>query len=327
MSYIDSRLINLNSDDAIRLNGTKLSNVEFNFSNVLKEEKDIIFSSGGVSNASFAFSFYNINERNNGLAWNIEPENLYNITGAFSINVGMYNMTSFLKELQTQFNISLVGESVLDQFGNQITVACSFNSTTGKIRFLFNSNLLVGFYNNQPYLTNSMMFVLGFNIAYGDTGYDIQDFSPPYPANLLGIKKINIYSSALANTSLDSKTKANNDLVRSINVDVAPYGLISFANTTGIYGRFKNKRINNIDIRLLDENENYIDFNNIGWAMSIQIIMTKKLLIQDNYFDINSLANLNLPKENPQTINKNEKQDSLELLNEIKNDLDLLTYN
>lgn len=324
MSYIDSRLINLNSNDAGKLNGTMLSNVVFNFANVLKEENDIIFSNGGISTASFAFSMYNINSTNRNLAWNITPLNLYNIQGHFTIGIGMYNMTSFLNELQAQFNANLVGEAVLDEFNNQITVTCSFLPTTGKIRFLFNSTVDVSFFNNESYATNSMMNILGFNIDYGVSDLYTTDFSPPYPANLLGVKNINVLSSALANTSLDSKSMTNNNLVRSINVDVPPYNLISFANTTGIYGRLKNKVISNIDIQLLDEYGNFIDFNNIGWCISIQIMMTRKLQIVDTFFDRNYLANLTKLPVSKENIKENH--DNLEILNAIKNDLDLLTY-
>jgi hypothetical protein len=333
MSYIDSRLINLNSSDAIRLNDTKLSNVQFNFSNVLKEEKDIIFSSGGVSNASFCFSFYNINDTNNAFDIAITPATKSTYTYNVDIAKGMYNATSLLKYIQNDLNAQMAYDGLTDADGVQMYSQFNYFSATGRFEIIILPTTYTSYKQllfDKVLQPNTVFYTLGLIDKY-TTGSEIATYDPSYLSNylinMLGVKKINVYSSALANTSLDSKTKSNNDLVRSINVDVPPYGLISFSNSTGIYGKFKNKRINNIDIRLLDENENFIDFNNVDWVMSIQIIMTKKLIIQDNYFDRNTLANLSLPKENQQTINKNEKQDSVDLLNQIKNDLDLLTYN
>ncbi len=53
-------LINLNSEDAIKNNGSFLSDVLFNFPLVLDQQKDILFVEGGVYNCSIPVSFYNI---------------------------------------------------------------------------------------------------------------------------------------------------------------------------------------------------------------------------------------------------------------------------
>jgi len=333
MSYIDSKLINLNSNDATQLNGTKLSNMLFNFSNVLKEEKDTIFASGGVSTASFCFSFYNINDTNNVFDIAITPAT--KSTSVFSVSIanGMYNATSLLKYIQNDLNAQLAYDVITDADGVQIYSQFNYFSTTGR----FEMNILPTTYATYKQLLfdkvlqpNTVFYTLGLIDKY-TTGSEIAFYDPSYLSNylvnMLGIKNINVYSNALANTSMDSKTKANNNLVRSINVDVAPYGLISFQNQTGIYGGFKNKRINNIDIQLLDENNNYIDFNNVGWVMSIQIITTKKLFIQDNTFDRNYLAKLQKEGLKQTIINKNANLDSVEILDKIRTDLDLLTYN
>ena len=339
MSYIDSKLINLNSDDGKQLNGTMLSNMLFSFSNALKEEKDNIVVCGGVSNASFCFSFYNINQTNNSFAYAIlisDVGQLY--LPFFTIPVGMYNVNTLISTLTSSLNSSLVSSGIVNSVGGQITSSFTFNSLTGLITVNFSSpngsTVFFTFYydNDYPETSNTIHKIWGI-IGYTDGIGVISTITwsnstvAYYPVNLLGNKKINVYSNALANTSMDSKTKSNNNLVRSINVDVPPFSLISFINTTGIYGVFKNKRFNNIDIQLLDENGNFIDFLNIGWTMSIQIITTKKLQVQDNTFDRNYLANIENPRTKQKDISKNEKLDTVEILDKIRTDLDLLTYN
>ena len=65
MVYQDNRIITLNSQDGEKLNGTYLSNVQFNFSGLLKEDKNQISSYVTVLNAQIPVSFYIIDETNN----------------------------------------------------------------------------------------------------------------------------------------------------------------------------------------------------------------------------------------------------------------------
>ena len=65
MVYQDNRIITLNSQDGDKLNGTYLSNIHFNFSGLLKDEKNLIRSYITVLNAQIPVSFYIIDETNN----------------------------------------------------------------------------------------------------------------------------------------------------------------------------------------------------------------------------------------------------------------------
>ena len=65
MVYQDNRLITLNSQDGEKVNGTYLSNINFNFSGLLKEDKNLIRSYVTVLNAQIPVSFYIIDETNN----------------------------------------------------------------------------------------------------------------------------------------------------------------------------------------------------------------------------------------------------------------------
>ena len=65
MVYQDNRIITLNSQDGEKLNGTYLSNIHFNFSGLLKDEKNLLRSYVTVLNAQIPVSFYIIDETNN----------------------------------------------------------------------------------------------------------------------------------------------------------------------------------------------------------------------------------------------------------------------
>ena len=68
---VDSRLINLNSKDAVKNNGAKLSDVYFKFRNLFREDEDVYYITCGVLNAQIPVSFYNINVNNQTLVYTV----------------------------------------------------------------------------------------------------------------------------------------------------------------------------------------------------------------------------------------------------------------
>jgi hypothetical protein len=50
---------------------------------------------------------------------------------------------------------------------------------------------------------------------------------------------------------------------------------------------FKNYELNSIDITITDDKNNYIDFNNVDWSMTLQIDITNEIVENiDNLHDI-----------------------------------------
>jgi hypothetical protein len=110
-----------------------------------------------------------------------------------------------------------------------------------------------------------MFSVLGFDI---DTDYTITStLQLPYQMNLLGIKKLYIFSSALANFSYDSGSLTESNLVQSITVNDSQFGVVSYLNQFDSYGRLRASKINEVDVQLRDENNALIDFNGIEWTI------------------------------------------------------------
>ena len=62
----EKRLISLNSNNATRYNnGSYLSDVVFDFANILSPEDSIVYTECGVGNAEIPATFYNIDITNN----------------------------------------------------------------------------------------------------------------------------------------------------------------------------------------------------------------------------------------------------------------------
>ncbi len=65
MVYQENRLITLNSKDGEKINGTYLSNINFNFSGLLQDDIYLVRTYITVLNAQFPVSFYIIDDNNN----------------------------------------------------------------------------------------------------------------------------------------------------------------------------------------------------------------------------------------------------------------------
>jgi hypothetical protein len=107
-TYTETMLINLNGANAIQNNGSFLSNVYFNFKNVIQDVDNLLEVEISVANAQIPFSFYNVNVYNNVLAidYNGTP---YTLT----LTRGNYNATNLISEIQTQFiNAGITGTTI-----------------------------------------------------------------------------------------------------------------------------------------------------------------------------------------------------------------------
>ena len=270
----ERRLINLNSEDAtFKNNGTFLSDVVFAFSNILKEERNIIYVEGGVLNAQIPVSFYAVNYSNHILYYSLNST-IFSIT----IPVGNYNFTTFSSAIVAQF------------LANGHTFTVTINQTTGIITF----TCLTGTLDYFQELDSTSWRVLGFAGGSGDFNAISNVITPPFLLNLLGVKKLKIFCESFSVSSCDSKNYSTSTLIDTISVDVPSYGQLNYANITGEYGRLKRKEINNIDIQIKDENNNLINFNNTDWSITLAIIIFRKVEIVNTDLQplINSLGNI-----------------------------------
>lgn len=275
----EKKLINLNSEDAESINGSFKSNLLFNFSNVLTEQKDIIFVEGGIYQASIPASFYATNYTNNVLYYIIF--NGTYTTYSITIPVGNYNFTSYASACTSQFLL------------NGHNIILTINKNNGILTFTYTPTGGESLYSFQE-LGSTSWLINGFSTGSGDFLATTNTITPLYPLNLLGIKKIKIFSDTFGVSSVDSKRFQTSNLLDTFNVDVPAYSLILHSNSDGTYGRINKKVINQIDIQLKDEKNDYINFNNVDFSITMCLIIYRKLNIYD--------TNLETLKEINQTL-------------------------
>lgn len=269
MSYdiCDMRLINLNSSNAVQNNGAFLSDVRFDFKNVLQQSDEIDYVTVGVLNAQIPVSFYTINHTNDTLYFNVNG----GATKQLNVTRGNYNSNALIDQFSSQFT----------------TLGYTFVITTSRINGVMT---FANAGNTFTFYGTSLIFpILGF-IAGTNYNSTLSNIVATYPLNLLGIKRLKINSAALCTNNFDSVHMGISSNMASIPVNAPSFGLIDYVNSSNAFPVLSLNDITYIDIQICDENENYINFNGINWTLTIQLNIYKKVKKVDTKLDYNKVA-------------------------------------
>lgn len=248
----ESRLININSANAlIKNNGTYNSDVVFKFPGLVRPEQHITSVQFQILDAQLPVSFYNINYTNNTLNYQISSVN-YTITAT----PGNYNFNSLATQLIAKF------------LANGHTFTITINKQTGII-------ILATPATNFILQVSSMFAVLGLLLS----NHTSSSFSltADYPLNLLGITKIKIQSVNLNTYNVDSSNNGNSNNIGLIPVDQPSFGLIVYENKSITKFILRDNRVDEIDLQILDQNNNLINFNNLDWNLTILIETNREI--------------------------------------------------
>lgn len=262
--YFTSNIKNDNKD-VILLNGEMKSNIKFNIPNFLEYDKNVIYRTIKINHCEIPYSFYIINNNNNKIIIN-------NIT--FTIEIGNYNAYT----LKEYINNLLVE--------NSINAELELNTSNGKFKLI--SNTFISINSSTSY----KIFGLDKNTNYNgifnniDNKYYI-NFS--YPCDTSGISNIHIKT----NIMTKNLNVYNNDshILKSISVNVSPFGIINYMNSNSSNEFIiRNRETDYLQIQLLDNEGNFIDFNNIDWFLCIEIKSIKEFK-NDNFDDFLTFNN------------------------------------
>jgi len=278
MVYQDNRIITLNSNDGDKFNGAYLSKINFSFSGLLKNEKNLIRSYITVLNAQFPVSFYIIDDTNNILYYTQDS-----IPKTITIPIGNYNGNQLVTLLNTSFT------------ENSSSVISTLNSSSGILSFLLTGGISYTFLS-----TSTIKSILGFDENITDTSL----IRMPYQLNLLGKKKIFINSNNLRNSSFSSKSFSCVQTIATVPVDQPPYQMINYVSVSDLEKVILyNRSLDLIDIEIVDEDNNYVNFRNINWSITLCLSVEKNDVEKTDY------GLLSIPKneENKNIIENNKK--------------------
>jgi hypothetical protein len=311
-TILEHKLITLNSRYANKINGTFNSNVIFNFKGILTDEDDIISSNICVMNAQIPVSFYCINETNN--YFQISTAGIYE---DIIIPFGNYNGNTLISTILALWAATPSG------VGNPITLTLS--SINGKLTFGYTGIFAVNF----PYYVyastsqiNYSFRILGFQ---QNTNYNVS-FAPyrllaPFPLNLLGVNRLAIRSNKLAINSFNSVSLNLGITLSTIPVDQPAFSLINYTNQTDLNkALLRVNIIDEIDINIVDEDNNLINFNNIDWTIALVLENVRVIPVKFTDTFTSLIKNSQTIKEENKELRDEEKQElkdlaDLEILN------------
>jgi hypothetical protein len=284
MVYQDNRLITLNSQDGEKLNGTYLSSIKFNFSGLLQDDIYLIRTYITVLNAQFPVSFYIIDDTNNILNYTQGG-----ISKLITIPIGNYNGNQMVKILNTGFT------------DNGSSITTTLNSNNGLLYFLISDGVSYTFLS-----TSTIKKILGFETDITSSTL----ITMPYQLNLLGKKKIFINSNNLKNSAFTSKSLSSVQTIATVPVDQPPYSMINYTSVSDLEKNILfNRSLDVLDIQIVDEDNKYINFQNIDWSITLCLTIEKNDHEKINY----SLNTLPQPTNNNIETIKKLSRDEKEL--------------
>jgi len=255
---IYSTQIYLNSSSSMLMNGTAKSYVHFYIQNAINSsKKNTIEMRVSLVNAQFPCSFYQLNNTNNTII----------INGVnYTFPNGNYNVNNFISTWY-----SVVGATWL----------LSFSSLTNKL--IFTNTTLFVFTDT---LENSLFSVIGFTPGntYSCVGSTL---SAPFCVNFSGLSRLLISSPTFSLNSKTSYDSAMGNIIASVPNNCIQNGIIYYTNYTNYKSIFKNSELSCITIQIQDDNENYVDFNNLDWSLTLQVDLVHEVI--DNLDSVNDI--------------------------------------
>ena len=246
----ESKLYNIGSQSGTKLNGTKLSYMEYFIPNFIKNDDDdnvkCIYLS--MKNAEFPNSFYLINEYNNVLCLSVlGVDTIYTLTQANS------NINNFITSLS-----SLLG----------VNYTITFDKITYKITISNPVNFFVILYEKTT--MNRFLGISNTENTSSILRSGVYSIISPFVVNFLPIQKLHLRSNTLKVESYNNYDKSN-DILLSIQNDTSFGGAIYFNNITNLRYLIDIKNLTNCDLRITDDKNRELDFCNCNWYLTFQI--------------------------------------------------------
>jgi len=298
---IESKLIVLNSSDATKLNGGMNSNVVFEFNDVMLKSNDIVYTTLAVLDAEIPASYYNVNSINNTTSITRNSVN-YDIV----VSPGNYNVLQFITEFKSRYTIATSG-----------TLAMSFDAITGKLSIQDTAfDLTINDNLSSSYIL--LGAVKGTSPTFSKTATPMNSFDSL--ANFLGITRIKLLSDTLVSRNIDSNNMTTTTVIDTLGASAGDFGLTVY-NSLGRETLLLAKRIQEIDIQVKDQFNNFIDFNFTNWNISLILNIHRQSgnNTGDGVINYQKLQKI-MRAEDILDMNKKERDDELDRISKMTDD-------
>jgi hypothetical protein len=245
MEHINSLQIFLNSRYATETIDNNTANCVYYLPVIEIPDGHSIYLS--LQNASIPYSFYSITDFDNTFTWGLTtaPSN------SFNIPAGNYNITQLLNYLS-------------GIMGTDYTL--SYSSITSKITITHSTN-------NFIIYADSFNHIIGFSKTTSTTSSG-RTVTGRDCVNLNQIRAINVEVN-FPTYNVNVAQPYNQNILATIPVFVAPFSIITYTNTNNFRTNLYVNKLDQIQIRLLDNEARLIDMNGIQYQMTLQLDCVK----------------------------------------------------
>jgi hypothetical protein len=230
----------------------------------------------------FTNSFYTVNEYNNKFIYKILGGN----TNLINIPIGFYDIDSLI----TKLNSLLSG-----------IFTFSYDSLTYKTNIIHNSNLTFILLDDG---TNTNIYELLGIDDYGFSSY-VSSYTSPYILNLISVQVLHICISNVNIKSISLKNTTKYNIIASILVTSQFGSVQTYQSNNSFEYLINDDVIPFINVIILDQDMNPVNFNNIDWFLnlSFKFIYKKELHVPLTLeqFQFNQMHDLNKNKEKEET--------------------------
>jgi hypothetical protein len=198
-----------------------------------------------LQNASIPYSFYSITANDNTFTWGLAAE--FEPEFTYYIQPGNYNITQLIDVLSTVM-------------GAAYTI--TYSSITSKILITHSSSnfrIYAGTFNHIIGFSKTTNTTSTANILYG------RDC-----VNLNQIRAINVEVN-FPTYNINVAQAYNQNIMATIPVYVAPFSIITYQNPNNFRTNLYVNKLDQIQIRLLDNEARLIDLNGINYQMTLQL--------------------------------------------------------
>lgn len=239
MSIVDKQFFSISSNAGELQNGTMKSRVIFSFPQLVQNRYGLIETRIGVDHAVFPVSFYVINATNNYLHFMDEYANEEQF---LEVPEGNYTARELAAELVSLY--AFWSWTISDRNGKY---------TLAPARLI------------RIYADSTIFPVLGleegveYHIAPGES------IECPFPVNLFGTQRLIVQA---PNIPCPNQSVEGHGFLLSLPANAAPFEEIVYDNATDdsclLPPEFST---DSIEIHIVDDRKNYIDFHNIDWSI------------------------------------------------------------
>jgi hypothetical protein len=251
----DKQLINLYSKHGEYQNATQKSNVKFQFDTDLLHNSGAVYTEIGILSAEIPHSFYTVNETNNILIVDYNAV----VGSVITIPYGSYNVTQ-------------LGDKIVELLETATTfsnfIAITFDTVTGKM-LIQHTDIVNVTTMTFKFAGSTIASIMGLG---ADFVISTTKTALTYPVNLLGVNQLVIRADNIHTANYNSGTAGNSNILGIIEVTAEPQGIILFRNTSNTYSHLNSVNLNNFTISIEDENDNFIDFNNQDWSITLALL-------------------------------------------------------